>query len=157
MIPVLHHHVFGVPHGLILPFRTTDVLPPRNLREHQKPQFIAPVKEMMRLRIMRGTHRIQLQFVFQNICIPFLHGFRHRISHIRIALVPVQSPYFQLLSIQIKAIPAEMRFPEPDPRFHRIQALPIPVQLRTQCIQERMLHIPHVDLLKGVLQHIPIE
>ena len=47
MIPVLHHHVFCVPHGLILPFRTTDVLPPRNLREHQKPQFIAPVKEMM--------------------------------------------------------------------------------------------------------------
>ena len=157
MIPVLHYHVLGIPHGLILPLLISDVLPPRNLRKHQKPQFIAPVKKMMRLRIMRGTHRIQLQFVFQNICIPFLHGFRHRISHIRIALVPVQSPQFQLPSIQIKTVPAKMRFPEPDPRFHRIQARTVPVQLRTQCVQERMLHIPHIDLLKGMLQHIPIE
>ena len=134
MIPVLHHHVFCVPHGLILPFRTTDVLPPRNLREHQK-----------------------LQFVFQNICIPFLHGFRHRIPHVRIALVPVQSPQFQLPSIQIKAVPAKNHFPEPDPRFHRIQARTVPVQLRAQCVQERMLHIPHIDLLKGMLQHFLIE
>ena len=106
---------------------------------------------------MRGTHRIQLQFVFQNIRIPFLHGFRHRIPHIRIALVPVQSPQFQLPSIQIKAVPAKNHFSEPDPRFHRIQARTVPVQLRAQCVQERMLHIPHIDLLKGMLQHIPIE
>ena len=68
--------------------------------------------------------------------------------------MPVQSPQFQLPSIQIKAVPAKNHFPEPDPRF---QARTVPVQLRTQCIQERMLHIPHIDLLKDMLQHILIE
>ena len=52
MIPVLQNHILHIRHRLILPGVPSDVLPAREFREDQKPQFIAAVDERLRLRVV---------------------------------------------------------------------------------------------------------
>ena len=99
MIPILLYHVFYVFDRLFFPVFIPDVLPARYFRKDQKSQFITPLHKMPALRIMGCPHRIYAQFIFQNICIQFLHGFRHCITDIRIALMAVQSSQLYFFAI----------------------------------------------------------
>ena len=91
MIPILQYHIPDVLHRLFFPCFISDMLPAGKLREYEQSQLITPIQKIMGLRIMRGPHGIDTEFLFQNIRICFLHGCGHRIPDIRITLVTVQT------------------------------------------------------------------
>ena len=67
---------------------------------------------MLTLGIMRSTHSGATQFLFQNPGILTLEALRCRISHIGIALMPVQTPEEYFLPVQIKSITVELGYAE---------------------------------------------
>ena len=142
MISVLLYHVLHIAHCLIFPRLISDMLPARNLRKHQKTQFVAAIQKIMGLGVMGSSDRIQSQLLFQNIGIHPLHGFRHGISHIRITLMPVQPQKFYSLPIQVKAVSQKYRSPKTKWN-HRFIYYRFPQKkLRLYFIQNRIVNIP---------------
>ena len=101
MIAVLQNHLAQVLASLLLPPFVPDMLPAGQLREHQQAKPVALVDEILALRIVRGAHSIAAQLLLQYPRVLALKRFGRGVAHVRIALVPVQSPYFQLPSIQL--------------------------------------------------------
>ena len=66
MVPVATNHAPNVIDGDVLPGLVPDVLPARDLFQDQKADFVAGVKEMARLRIMRSTGDVALELVPQD-------------------------------------------------------------------------------------------
>ena len=104
MIAVLQHHLPGVFHRLILPVLPADVLPARDLREHQQPQAVAFVDEILALGIVGGAHRHAGKLLLQDSRVLPLKPLRSGVAHIRPALVPVQPPQEGLLPVQVEAV-----------------------------------------------------
>ena len=67
------------------------MLPTGDLSEYKKPQLIAAVKEMLGLRVVRSPDGVYAKLVFQYFGIENLHGLRHCVADICVALVPVKS------------------------------------------------------------------
>ena len=109
VIAVLQNHFFDVLQGNFLPFFVAYVLPPGNFRKHQQPQPVALVKEILRLRVVRGTHCVYTQFVFENLCISPLHAFRHGVAYIGKTLVTVESHYFNTSAVEVETVRCEFR------------------------------------------------
>ena len=101
VIPILLYHLPGIFYSLCLPRLVTDVLPAGDFREDQNAQLIAAVKEVVGLGVMGGAHGVEAQLVFDQVSIPFLHGFRHGVAHIGIALMPVKATELCTLAIYI--------------------------------------------------------
>ena len=81
-----------------------NMLPAGNLLEHQQPDLVARVQKMPRLRIMRRPHNVALQILAQNQRILPLHPRRHRLSHTRKSLVPIEAAQLDDLAIQLEAL-----------------------------------------------------
>ena len=94
---------------------------------------------------MRRSHRIQSQLVFQNIRILLLHGFRHRVSHIRIALVTVKSSDLNLASVQIEAFHSEDCLSESYRINSRVQYISVQDKIRLQFVKCRVLDVPQFN------------
>ena len=73
VIPVAPDHLADVAHRQVLPCPVADVLPARNLFEHQQPQFVAGVQKCRRLRVVRRADDVAVQFAPQNPGIAPLH------------------------------------------------------------------------------------
>ena len=77
MVPVAANHAANVIDRRVLPRLVADMLPSRNLFQHQKSNLVATVKKMPRLRIMRRPNNVAMQIVSQNLGILPLHTRRH--------------------------------------------------------------------------------
>ena len=115
---------------------------------------------------MGGPHRHAAQFFLQNPGILPLETFRSRIAHIRKALMPVQTPQKQLLSVEIKAV--FLKFCRPEAHLHllHIQKLADFQQGYPAGIENGMLRVPgfdhgavngnHTGGRKGFAQQLPL-
>ena len=89
VVAVLQHHLPQVFQCLLLPGLVPDVLPARQLREHQQAQPVTFVNKMPALGIVGGAHRVALQLLLQNPGVLPLQTLRRSVADIGIALVPV--------------------------------------------------------------------
>ena len=142
MVAVLAHHVLGVAHDLLLPFFVAEVLPAGDLGEHQQAQLVAAVDEVLRLGIVRGTHGVAAQLVFQNLRVEPLHGARHGVAHIGVALVAVEAAQLHLFPVEIKSVRAPLCLAETEARLHAVeQRIAVP-QLGHEGIEIRRVNVP---------------
>ena len=109
VVPILQHHLPQVFQCLLLPGPVPDVLPARQLREHQQAQPVALVNKVPALGIVGGTHRVALQLLLQDPGVLPLQTLRRGVADIGIALVPVQPPEEKLLPVEIEAVGPEFR------------------------------------------------
>ena len=66
MVAVLQDHFLRVFDRLRLPALVADVLPAGDLRKYQKTQSVTGIQEVMALRIMRCSDRIDAEFFLQD-------------------------------------------------------------------------------------------
>src|SRR5260370_21119657 len=90
MVPVAADHAPDVVDGNVLPSLVPDVLPARNLFQNQKADFVAGIKEMARLRIMRGADNVALELVAQNLRVAALRTSWHGLPDPREGLMTVE-------------------------------------------------------------------
>ena len=84
---------------------------------------------------MRTTHKIHVEIALQNFRVATLDARRHRISDVRVQLVPVQSENLQAPAIQEKSIDGEARFAEADPHAVIVQRAFVHEQRRDDMIK----------------------
>ena len=63
VVAILQHQLPQVLQGLLLPGLVPDVLPARQLREHQQAQPVTRIDKVLALGIVGGTHRVALQLL----------------------------------------------------------------------------------------------
>src|SRR6185369_16906459 len=112
MIPVATHHFLNITHRQILPLLIADVLPARNLFEHEQTILVTRIQEVRRLRIMRRAHNVALQLLLENPRIAFLHARRHRLADERKSLMSIETTELHVFAIQEETIRSETRFPK---------------------------------------------
>src|SRR5215813_7698032 len=122
MVPIAANHATDVVHRQILPGLVAYVLPAGNFFQHQEAHFIASIKKVWRLRIVRGADDVDLQLILQNLSIAPLHPRRHRLAHERKRLVPVQPAKLYHFPIQLEAVIGELRLPETDAALDFVQS-----------------------------------
>ena len=115
MVPVSPNHPFQIILADLLELLISYVLPSWDLFKHKEPQSVAGIQEPFGLRVMGGSYQMDTKVLLQDLCIQLLHGFGHGVSHVGIALMPVQPSQFQLFSIEIESIFFEKRLTESDP------------------------------------------
>lgn len=94
---------------------------------------------------MRGSDKVQLQLVFQDLRIPPLHPGRHGSADIREGLVTVHAAQFYVLPVQQKTRWREAPFAESNARLVCI-FLPLHVDV----VQSRMSEVPQFDVAEPV-------
>src|SRR5262249_23899674 len=104
VIPIPSNHLTNIANCEILPRSIANMLPPRNFLQNQQTDFIAIVKKMHGLWVMRRAHNVTLQLFFENECISSLYARWHGSSHVRKRLMPIKPAQFQRRSVQTKSI-----------------------------------------------------
>ena len=147
MVAVLDDHLLRVAHGLLLPGAVPDVLPARDLREHQQPQGVAGVEKCVRLWVVRGADRVQPEFLFQDAGVESLQGRRHRVADVGIALVAVEAYDLPLLPVQIESVRAETGETEAEADVDAVEGFSGRGvdQLRPHCVKLRIVRAPQFD------------
>ena len=112
MVPVATNHAPYIVDGDLLPRFVANVLPAWNLFQNEKAEFIAGIKEMTGLRIMRGPDNIALEFVAQDLGITALRPCRHSLSNKWKRLMPVEAAQLDDLAVQFEPVIGELGFPE---------------------------------------------
>ena len=140
VVPVAPDHAGDIIHGRILPRLIADVLPPRNLFEHQQARLVAGVQKGGRLRVVRGAHNVALQFLAQHQGVARLHPRRHGAAGVGERLVAVQAAQLHVLAVEIKT--GETRFPEPDPRAVSVAV----VEPRSHLVELGPAEVPQLDI-----------
>ena len=109
VIAVLQEHLPQHLAGGVLPIVVSDVLPARQLGEHQQTPPVALVQKILALGVVTGAHGGAVQLLLQNAGILPLQAFRCGVTDVRKALVPVQPPQEGLFAVEVKAIRPELR------------------------------------------------
>src|SRR5215471_20014270 len=91
MVPVTPDHATDIVNCQILPLLISNVLPARDFFQHQESQFIAGIKKMRRLRVVRSANNVAFQFLLENLSVPPLHPSRHGLTNDRKSLVTVET------------------------------------------------------------------
>src|SRR5579871_5423696 len=111
-VPIAADHPANIVDGQILPCCVTNVLPSRNLFQDKEADFIAGVKEMPRLRIVRRPHDIAMELVAENIGITTLRATGHRLPDERECLMTVKPAQFDYFAVKFKTAIGEFSVPE---------------------------------------------
>ena len=104
MAAVLYKHLPQHLAGGVLPTVIPDVLPARQLGEHQQTPPVALVQKILALGVVAGAHSGAVQLLLQNAGILPLQTFRCGVADVRVALMSVQSPQKGLFAVEIKAV-----------------------------------------------------
>ena len=113
VVAVLADHLLHVPHRLVLPGFSPDMLPAGDLRKHQQTQPVALVDEIGALGIVGGAHGGAAQLLLQDAGVLPLELLRRGVADAGIALVPVQAPEIAPLPVEEEAV---------RPKLHRAEA-----------------------------------
>ena len=108
MAAVLQEHLPQHFTGGVLPVVVPDVLPARQLGEHQQTPPVALVQKIWTLGVVAGAHGGAVQLLLQNAGILPLQAFRCGVADVRVALVAVQPTQEGLFSVEVKAIRPEL-------------------------------------------------
>src|SRR5450432_2366824 len=100
MVPVAANHAADVIDGHQLPAFVADMLPTRNLFEHQQPNLVATIEEVARLRIVRGAHDVAVQPLAENVGVFALYATGHCLSHKRKSLMAIEAAQLDDLSVE---------------------------------------------------------
>src|SRR5215471_1815400 len=117
MIPVATNHALDIVHRQILPARIADVLPTGNLFQYQQSIFIAGVKKVGRLRIMRRANDIAVEIPAQNPGVAALDSGRHCLANKRKGLMTIQAAELQMLTIEKETFGRKARLAKADARI----------------------------------------
>ena len=101
MVSIAHDHVDEILHLRGFPCCISKVIPSGDFLEDKQPDFIAAVKKIGRLYIMRGPDRITTQIVFKDVRVFPLEPFRGRAPEVGECFMPVQAPELQGLAVEI--------------------------------------------------------
>ena len=145
MVAVLQHHFAHVVDRLLLPCFVADVLPAGDLREHQKPELVAGVDEVLTLRIVRRAHRVAAKLLLQDPRVLALKPLRRGIAHVRIRLMAIESAQKRAFAVQIEAVLPELRGAEAEARQNDVLFLHVGiVQGRFKGVEIRRITGPRL-------------
>src|SRR5215471_13789913 len=117
MVPVATNHALDIVHRQIFPAGIADVLPTGNLFQYQQSVFIASVKKVRRLRIVRCANDIAVEIFAQNPGVAALDASRHRLANKRKGLMAIQSAELQMLTVEKETFGCEARLAKADARI----------------------------------------
>src|SRR5437588_3498713 len=104
MIPIAANHAADIVNRFLLPCLIADVLPAGDLLKNEQAEFVAGVKEMTRLGIMRSTNDVALKLVAENLCVAALDAAGHRLPDEGEGLMTIQSAQLYDLAVQRKSV-----------------------------------------------------
>ena len=146
VVSLFHDHLVRHFQKRFLCHCVLDLTDARNLGEDQKPQFIAAIQKMMRLRIMRRPNSITPQFLLQDAGILPLQASRHSIPHIGIGLAAAESADRKPSAVQIESAHLPANMAKTDAIGMDIHGLAIQPQLSPHFITNRRSRIPEMDV-----------
>ena len=146
VVAVFAHHLPDGLHRHILPRVVAEVLPAGDLGKDRHAQLVTALHKVVRLRIVRGSHRVAAELIFQNFRIEPLHGARHGVARVGIALVAVESAQLEFSAVEIKAVLFEFRLAEADGAALFVHDRAVLYQLGAQLIQGRAERVPKADV-----------
>jgi hypothetical protein len=150
MIPVAADHTANVVNGNILPGLITDMLPAGDLFQHEKAHFVASVKKMARLGIVRSANDVALEFVTQDIGVPALHATGHRLTDPGKGLVAIQPSQLDDLAVELEAMIGELGLAEAEAARIFVEQLRSVAEAHARGIQLVVLEIPQSDSVEMV-------
>ena len=112
MIPVAADHAADIVDRDLLPRFVANVLPAGNLFQNEQADFVAGIKKMTRLRVVRRANDIALEFVAQNLRVAPLSAARHGLPHKGKRLMTVEAAQLDDFAVQLEAVIGELRFAE---------------------------------------------
>ena len=161
---VLQEHLSQHLAGGVLPVVIPDVLPARQLGEHQQTPAVALIQKIWTLGVVAGAHGGAVQLLLQNAGILSLQAFRCGVADVRVALVSVQTPQEGLFSVEVEAICPELCGAEAKRHLFAVDGLSGCVQklchgmvqnrmrcIPRLCVRHRKLHLPGFCRLCGLL------
>ncbi len=122
------------------------MLPAGDLRENEQAELIAAVDEGRVLRIMRGSHGVAAELVFEDIRVEALHARRHSVTDVWIALVAVEAAELDFFAVEVKAVRTESDIAEADAGIVFVDDLSAAQELRAEGIELRLPKAPPDDL-----------
>src|ERR1039457_5730889 len=135
MVPVASYHAAHVVDGDLLPGFVPDVLPARDFLQHEKADFVAGVKKMTRLRIMRGANDVAPELFTQDLRVGALSASRHGLPDKWEDLMTVEAAQLNALAVQLEAVIGNLGLAE--------------TETAGVCIQQlRAAPQPHTGLVK---------
>ena len=120
------------------------MLPAGNFLKDQQTQFVARIKEVRRLRIVRGAHQVALERVLEDFCVFFLRPAAHGVTDIGEGLMPVQTANFQLLAVEEEAFRSETSGAKTEACRQFIAAMS-GRQRELEAIQTRRVELPKIQ------------
>lgn len=145
MVPVATDHAADVVDGDQLPWLVTDVLPARNLFEHEQADLVTTVEEVARLRIVRCADDIAMQFVAQNIGIAPLSAGRHRLTDEGKGLMTIEPSELDDLAVERETTRCEHRFAKANAARVGVENVPGREKPNVNAIKLRTGKLPELD------------
>ena len=106
MVPVAPDHAADILDRLGLPGVAADMLPAGDFLEHEQAELVAAVEEVLALRVVRGAHHVEVQFVLQDLGVLLLRGAAQGVAGIGEGLVAVEAAQLQRLAVELEALGA---------------------------------------------------
>ncbi len=149
VVPVAGDHAPDVLDALVLPAFAPDMLPAGDFLEHEEPEFVAAVEEIMALRIVRGAHHVELELALQYFRVALLRRLAQRIADIGEGLVPVEAAELERLAVELEALGGEFGRAEAEAEFCLV--LPMGrVDGDRQRIERGIVDVPEADTGKAI-------
>src|SRR5579883_1152889 len=123
MVAVPAHHLAHIPHHQILPGIVTEILPAGRFFPYHETELVAGIEEGLRLRVMRTTHHIAMQFAAKDFSIAAQDTGRHSTPDIRIEFMAIETEQFEPAAVQEKAVDFKARITESNPGAVLMQQL----------------------------------
>ena len=112
MVPIPPDHAAHVVDRERLPRIVSNMLPARNLFQHQQTHLITGVQKMPGLRIVRGADDVAAQIVLHDVRVLSLCPLAHGIAGIGEGLVAVETAELECLAVELEAFRRELHLAE---------------------------------------------
>jgi hypothetical protein len=112
MVPIAADHAANIIDGDQLPRFVANVLPAGNFFQNQKADFVAGIKKMTRLRIMRRADDVALELATQNLRVAALNAAGHRLSGEGKSLMTIETSQLDDLAVELEAVVGELGLAE---------------------------------------------
>ena len=110
MIPIAADHAPHIINGEFLPGFVADVLPARNFLEHEKADFVARIKKMPGLRVVRSADDISFELVAEDLRIAALYSSRHGLPDPGKGLMAVEPAQLDDLAVKCETVIGKLGF-----------------------------------------------